>query len=230
MPTLLCIETATATCAVSLSCDGKILASIRSTEGFDHAEKLTDFIKDLFDQSSFKLGDLDAVAVSGGPGSYTGLRIGVSTAKGICWSLDKPLIAVPTLKSMTSGAQLLYNAADNLLWCPMIDARRMEVYTAIYDNELNEIAPVSAKIIDEEFVASLPVHTSLVFFGDGMSKAKTLLSGHPSVVFLDDYVIHAEHLIRPGENAFAHKEFVHTALYEPFYLKEFVTGKSAIKK
>ena len=230
MPTLLCIETATAICAVSLSCDGNILASIQSTEGFDHAEKLTGFIKDLFDQSSINLGDIDAVVVSGGPGSYTGLRIGVSTAKGICWSLDKPLIAVPTLKSMTSGAQLLYNAADNLLWCPMIDARRMEVYTAIYDNELNEIAPVSAKIIDEEFIASLPVHTSLVFFGDGMAKAKTLLSGHPSAVFLDDYIIHAEHLIKPGEIAFAQQEFVHTALYEPFYLKEFVAGKSAIKK
>ena len=89
---------------------------------------------------------------------------------------------------------------------------------------------MSAKIIDEQFVAALPLHATLVFFGDGMSKAKSLLSGHPSVVFLDDYVIHAEHLIRPGENAFAHQKFVHTALYEPFYLKEFVAGKAAAAK
>jgi tRNA threonylcarbamoyladenosine biosynthesis protein TsaB len=232
MPTLLCIETATAVCSVVVSRDGQIMAQEESHAGYDHAEKLAVFISSVMEQSGISLQEIDAVVVSGGPGSYTGLRIGVSTAKGISWSLDKPMIAVPTLQSMAAGAWSMVKEGESIgrkvLFCPMIDARRMEVYTALFDSEGKEVAPVAAVTVDESFhLAALDEHL-VYFFGDGMAKCKAILAGHTNARFIDTYEISAAHLIHPAEEDFSLNRFVHTALYEPFYLKEFVAGKGSV--
>ncbi len=147
MGIILNIETATSACSVALAKDGAVIAAEETTEGLAHAEKLTLFIKNLMERVSMPLSALDAIAVGTGPGSYTGLRIGTATAKGLCYALDKPLIAVPTLKAMAMGAAKKINRTD-VLYCPMIDARRLEVYTALYDYMGKEILPVHARILD----------------------------------------------------------------------------------
>lgn len=231
MPTILCIETATAVCSVSLSRDGVVLGKMESDAGFDHAEKLTCFIESLFKQSDLTLNEIDAVAVSGGPGSYTGLRIGISTAKGVCFALDKPMIAIPTLLSMAAGASCMIPgipAKPDVMLCPMLDARRMEVYTALFTTDLNEVVPVSAMIVEASFFNSFLEHNLIYFFGDGMAKCKSLIGQHPNARFIDDYSISATHLLEPALAAFSEHNFVHTALYEPFYFKEFVAGKGSV--
>ncbi len=180
-------------------------------------------------QAGKKLGELDAVAVSKGPGSYTGLRIGVSAAKGFCFALEKPLIAVPTLLSMASS-QLAINdqrSTINNLLVPMIDARRMEVYCAAYDQELNEIMPVQAKIIDESSFSELASGHSLALFGDGASKCKAVLENKRGFSFIDNVFPSAKDMAGLSEKAFAEKRFEDLAYFEPFYLKDFVGNQKA---
>ena len=148
MPLILQLETATSVCAVALSIDGKTIAFKEETAQNIHASKLTLFISEVMEQAGIKFNDLDAIAVSKGPGSYTGLRIGVSTAKGLCFALDKPLIGINTLKMMATGF-LAEHAGYEGLVCPMIDARRMEVFTAVFDHQLTEVKATNAKIVDE---------------------------------------------------------------------------------
>lgn len=227
---ILGIETATAVCSVALFVGGKCVAIREHTEGMAHAEKLAVFIGELFRETNMDLRQVDAVAVSGGPGSYTGLRIGVSTAKGICWSLDKPLIAVPTLQSMSAGAVLACSTDDvdtTLRLCPMLDARRMEVYTALYAGSGTVLSPVTAKIVEPQALDDWLTEGPVWFFGDGMPKCREILSTHPHARFLDDYRISARDLLQPSLTALAARSFVHTGLYEPFYLKEFVAGKGS---
>jgi tRNA threonylcarbamoyladenosine biosynthesis protein TsaB len=224
------IETATPVCSAALFIGEACVAIREHSDGMAHAEKLTVFIDELLQDAGMHLRQIDAVAVSGGPGSYTGLRIGVSTAKGICWSLDKPLIAVPTLESMAAGASIMIGkngreATARL--CPMLDARRMEVYTALYDMDGALIAPVTAKIIEPHAIDDWMNEGPVWFFGDGMSKCREVLSVHPNARFLDEYRVSARDLLRPALKALADRSFVHTGLYEPFYLKEFVAGKGS---
>ena len=231
MSLLLCIETATSVCSVALIKNGFTIAHKSVNDGYAHSERLAVFIQELMASVGMVLNDLDAVAVSGGPGSYTGLRIGVSTAKGISWSLDKPLIAIPTLKSMAAGAAAKLKETgelDGSLLCPLIDARRMEVYSAVFDASLNEVKPVAAIILSESsFVDTLDQQT-VWFFGDGMSKSKSFLASHPNARFLDEYSISACDLQQPVEHAFEEGRFEHVGLYEPFYFKEFVAGKGSV--
>src|ERR1700679_1775691 len=166
---ILQIETATSSCSVALANQGKVLA-VKQLDGRNvHAEMITLFIEEVVAAAGIKYEDLDAVAVSSGPGSYTGLRIGVSTAKGLCFALEKPLIAVETLTAMAHGALKRGETAlnDDLLLCPMIDARRMEVYTALFDKELVQLKPTAAEIIDEHSFSDLLNNHRLLFFGDG---------------------------------------------------------------
>jgi tRNA threonylcarbamoyladenosine biosynthesis protein TsaB len=220
--TLLCLETSTKSCSVALGQKGKLLALKESVdERYSHAENLTLYIQDVCKQATIHLKDIDAIAVSKGPGSYTGLRIGVSTAKGLCYALNKPLIAINSLEAMACGQISMLNTQDSRLFCPMIDARRMEVYCAVYDKQLNEIKKTSADIIDEKSFSNLLGDNKVCFFGDGAEKCKSKIS-HPNAIFLNDVNPSAQFMVSIAEKLFVEKKFEDVAYFEPFYLKDFV--------
>lgn len=228
MGLILNLETATTVCSVSLAKDGQLLAIKELNEDYTHAENLTLFIEDVCRQGKIRLSEIDAIAISKGPGSYTGLRIGVSTTKGLCYSLDKPLIAVNTLEHLALAA--ISNSKGRIpildsLFCPMIDARRMEVYCAMYDSNGNEVKSTAAVIIDElSFSKQLKDHT-IYFFGDGAAKCKTILGQNSNAIFMDGIFPSAKDMISLSEKAFNEKQFENVAYFEPFYLKDFVAGK-----
>lgn len=226
MSLLLQIETATTACSVALMQDEKLLAFKELNERNIHAEVITLFIEEVMAASHKSLVNLDAVAVSSGPGSYTGLRIGVSTAKGLCFALDKPLIAVETLQAMAYGIMSQITTPDVLL-CPMIDARRMEVYTALFNAQGERLKPTSAEIIDENSFAELLDNKKVLFFGDGAAKCKIALAQHSNAMFDDNFVNSARHLTQPAAHRFAKAQFEDLAYFEPFYLKDFIAGKKA---
>ena len=184
------------------------------------------YVDEVIKEAGLNPQDLDAVCVSKGPGSYTGLRIGVSAAKGLCYGLGIPLLSVGSLESMTHLALLNFEEelADAALLCPMIDARRMEVYTQLFDASLNVIEPVSAEIIDEHSFSAELEKGKVVFFGDGVFKCKEVIN-HPNVVFLDKFNPSACGMIALAEAKFASEQFEDVAYFEPYYLKNFVAGK-----
>ena len=221
MALILLIETATKSCSVSLSSENKIIACKEEVnKQYSHAEKLTVFITELFKTQDFSIKDLDAIAVSKGPGSYTGLRIGVSTAKGLCYALDIPLISVSTLKAM---AFRMAQKEDSDLYCPMIDARRMEVYNAFYNSTNKEIRGIQADIIEADSYQK-ELDKKVLFFGDGAQKCKQIIQ-HPNAKFLDDIFPSSKDMLEIANEKFSEKIFEDVAYFEPFYLKDFVTGK-----
>ncbi len=224
MTLILNIETATSACSVALAKDGIVIAGEETNDGLVHAEKTTGFIEKLVKNTSISLSSLDAIAIGTGPGSYTGLRIGTATAKGLCYALDKPLIAIPTLKAMALGAMQKLKRTD-VLYCPMIDARRLEVYTALFDSTGKEILPVHARILD---TASFAEYGTIAFFGDGMPKMKELFANDTNKVWLDDIYASALNMCQTAEEMFQTKSFSNVAYYEPFYLKDFVAGKKTL--
>lgn len=227
MALILNIETSTAVCSATLAKDGKIIALQESSEPNVHAEKLGVFIHSLLQQAAISLSALDAVAVGTGPGSYTGLRIGTSTAKGLCYALNKPLLAIPTLKAMALASASVIQKKD-ACYCALIDARRLEVYTGIYDYTGKEILPVEAKILDEHSFSELLSKHTIVFAGDGMPKLKPLLSGNSNCIWQDEVYASAKNMTFLSEEYYTHKQFANVAYYEPFYLKDFVAGKKII--
>ena len=221
MALILLIETATKSCSVSLSSENKIIACKEEVNNqYSHAEKLTIFITELFKTQDFSIKDLDAIAVSKGPGSYTGLRIGISTAKGLCYALDIPLISVSTLKAM---AFRMAQKEESDLYCPMIDARRMEVYNAFYDNTNKEIRGIQADIIEAHSYQK-ELDKKVLFFGDGAQKCKQIIQ-HPNAKFLDDIFPSSKDMLEIANEKFSEKNFEDVAYFEPFYLKDFVIGK-----
>ncbi len=182
---------------------------------------LTVFIGEAMAEAGIGYNELSGVAVSRGPGSYTGLRIGVSAAKGICYGADIPLIALDTLLIMARG--LLRNIADNdgLLLCPMIDARRMEVYTALYDTAGTRVKDITAEIIDNDSFKDYLDERKIIFFGDGSGKCRDTLK-HPNAVFIEGIYPSACYMAQLSFKAFAEKIFEDTAYFEPFYLKDFL--------
>jgi tRNA threonylcarbamoyladenosine biosynthesis protein TsaB len=228
MATILNIETATEVCSVNLASNGEVLFGKESPEGLNHSQMLTVFIKEIFEENHFDFTRLDAVAVSKGPGSYTGLRIGVSVAKGICYSLGIPLIAVGTLdllgKYTARNSEEFVPASvnpDNALFCPMIDARRMEVYTALYNAKGDKIQPVSAKIIDEYSFSEYLNQHPVLFFGNGAQKCKEALT-HPNALFSGPLKASARFMIKLTEEKYNKNDFEDVAYFEPFYLKNFI--------
>jgi tRNA threonylcarbamoyladenosine biosynthesis protein TsaB len=219
---ILHIETSTNVCSVALSENGTCLFSKSNAEGMNHAALLSVFIAEALEALKSTDKKLDAVAVSSGPGSYTGLRIGVSTAKGLCYGYGIPLIAVSTLEVITAQALQLIKDAENALFCPMIDARRMEVYAAVYNAKGEMKREISADIIDSDSYQEILADQPVYFFGNGADKCKTTLT-HPNARFIDDLVPLAENMIPLAETAFAEKRFEDVAYFEPFYLKEFQT-------
>jgi tRNA threonylcarbamoyladenosine biosynthesis protein TsaB len=239
MALILCIETATEVCSVALFRDEELLGIRESSARNVHSAMLTTFIEEIITTSGLSLGMLDAMAVSMGPGSYTGLRIGVATSKGLCYALDKPLIAVPTLQSMAAGMspppappQNREGSAEMViptLTCPMIDARRMEVYAALYDEDNREAREVRAEIIDEFSFQEFLVGNRVVFGGDGAEKCKLFLGNHQNAVFLDGFHASASFMTCIAMEKYRQQQFENLAYFEPFYLKDFVAGKPRVK-
>ncbi|MFD1255290.1 tRNA (adenosine(37)-N6)-threonylcarbamoyltransferase complex dimerization subunit type 1 TsaB [Mucilaginibacter terrae] len=226
MSLLLQIETATTACSVALVQHGNVLAVKELNQRNIHAGVITVFIEEIFARAGKTYANVDAIAVSSGPGSYTGLRIGVSTAKGLCFGLDKPLVSVETLQAMADGmAQQI--TEDNILLCPMIDARRMEVYTALFDSKGKRIRPTSAEIIDEHSFGDLLINQKILFFGDGAAKCKEVLSQYANACFDTVFENSATHLTKGATLGFDAQRFEDVAYYEPFYLKDFIAGKKA---
>lgn len=221
MAYILNIETATEVCSVAVSKDGQIIYQKEETQGPSHAVLLGRFVSDAIDALRKENIKLDAVAVSCGPGSYTGLRIGVSEAKGVCFGLNLPLIAINTPKIMAHGILKNNSFEKDTLLCPMIDARRMEVYDAIYNNQLEELRPISADIIDENSFSEFLSNNKVIFFGNGSEKCSSILS-NTNAVFIEDAYPNATDMAELAEAAYNKKDFVDVAYFEPFYLKEFV--------
>ena len=228
---ILCLETATPVCSVALN-EGCCTLALRETEGQNaHSEKITNFIREVMEVGRIDYKQLDAVAVSKGPGSYTGLRIGVSTAKGICYAADLPLMAIDTLEAMAYGMKekLGSQIAENDLLIPMIDARRMEVYAAIFDANLNKVEDTAALVIDENSFADLRKDHHLWLFGDGAPKLGKLFENQPDISVVEGFRPSAAYMRLLAERALLNKDFVDVAYFEPFYLKDFVAGKPHVK-
>lgn len=217
---ILHIETSTQVCSVALSENNKCIFSVSNDEGMNHAALLSTFIQEALDILKQTGRRPDAVAVSSGPGSYTGLRIGVSTAKGLCYGLGIPLISISTLEIMAIAA--IKNNTPNTedYFIPMIDARRMEVYDAVFDAGLNLQRPVSADIIEGDAFADYLTNNRVYFFGNGSAKCKMLLQS-PNAYFIDDINPLAENMIQPAVKKYKENNFENVAYFEPFYLKEF---------
>ncbi|QJW88259.1 tRNA (adenosine(37)-N6)-threonylcarbamoyltransferase complex dimerization subunit type 1 TsaB [Spirosoma taeanense] len=219
---ILSLDTSTTACSVALHRDGMLLGAYELFTERTSSAMLTTLINDVVQHTGHELNQLDAIAVAKGPGSYTGLRIGVSTAKGLCFALDKPLLAVNTLAAMTEQIRQFYPANTRL--CPMLDARRMEVYCAFYDSAGQELRPTSAEIIDETSFGEWLTQGPVVFFGDGAAKCRTFLGQHPNAVFPDVTILPSARTVgKLATSAFTESRFEDVATFEPFYLKDFMT-------
>ncbi len=222
-PYILHIETTTKVCSVGISKGDQTIALKEiKDENYSHSEKLHLFIEKVLEESNTSIEELDAVCVSKGPGSYTGLRIGVSAAKGLCYALDIPLLAIDTLEVMTKYVIKKYHYD---LYLPMIDARRMEVYTAIYDRQSNCIVPTCAKVIDIHSFKEVLTNHKVLFFGNGASKCKNEIK-HSNAYFLEHEVVSALHMSMIAYEKYKVKDFEDITYFEPYYLKDFVTGNN----
>lgn len=225
---LLLLETATPVCSVVLWRDGQVVAQRNSNEANAHSSKLSPFINEVLAEADIKADSLSAVVVSSGPGSYTGLRIGVSTAKGLCYGLSIPLLSVPTLQGM--AALYFEQHPDYEGWvCPMIDARRMECYAAIYDRNLEEVKPTSADIIETGFYDEYLNQKEVAFVGDGAGKVREVLGVHPNARFDEGFVISAAGMASLAQRRLQEGRVEDVAYFVPFYLKDFVAKKPVVK-
>ena len=254
---ILAIETATPVCSVALGLNGEVTRSRETTTPNSHASQLTIFIDELMRDSGLDYPSLDAVAVSMGPGSYTGLRIGLSTAKGLCYALDKPLIGILTLEGIAAalrselraqGSELRAQGSQKLdaegrkkhlntsilpyihtLILPLIDARRMEVYMAVYDEDLNQIEPPHTRIIEKDSLDALAKNHNLVLGGNGAEKCIPFFGEKSRISIINGLAASAQYLLPLAEKKFTAGDFENLAYCEPFYLKDFVAGAPKVK-
>ncbi|MBN1119060.1 MAG: tRNA (adenosine(37)-N6)-threonylcarbamoyltransferase complex dimerization subunit type 1 TsaB [Bacteroidales bacterium] len=228
MSKILCLETATDVCSVCISENGSVISARESGNERSHALQLAVFIDEILKESGIEIKNLDAVAISRGPGSYTGLRIGVSTAKGLCYGSGKPLISISTLQSMCYGVPESYmkeNKLENFYFAPMLDARRMEVYSAVYSKDKTVVEDISAVIIEDDSFNKYLDEKPVVFFGDGAEKTKEILN-HPNAFFFDDFKHSSQFMNVLAHQKFEEEKFEDVAYFEPFYLKDFITTTS----
>lgn len=223
MPYFLLIETSTTVCSAAVASGPEIISCREVNNGYAHAENLTLFCEEVLHEAGLAFGQVSAIGVSSGPGSYTGLRIGLSAAKGFCFGLGIPLITVGTLDAL--AAAMAADAREDEILCPMIDARRMEVYTARYDRNLNHIEPAEAVIVDERHFAEQLSRQKMLFGGDGMPKCRELLAVFPNARFSETVATSARFLVSAVNERFLKEQFDDLAYSEPFYLKNFVAGK-----
>ena len=222
MSLIISIETSTDVCSVALHNNGKLLKELILHEPRAHAAKLAPLIDEIFKSQRLALSDLQAVAVSSGPGSYTGLRIGTSTAKGICFALNIPLIAIPTLELLAFAVK---PHTESDLLCPMIDARRMEVYCGVYNNKHELLHPIKAIEVNEHTFSELLKDRKMLFFGNGASKAVAVLN-NPNAMLVDNIIPSASLLGQLAEKKFQQGLFENLVEFAPFYLKEFEAKKA----
>lgn len=221
MARILNIETATDVCSAALFENEKCIAVSESSEEKIHSRKLTVFIEEVFKKSEKTFDELSAVAVSRGPGSFTGLRIGVSVAKGLCFALDVPLISISSLQAMAFG--MMDKTGDkNSFFCPMIDAKRMEVFTAVYNSDLKMVRNESAIVLDGKIFLTLLEKQKIYFAGDGAGKCRKIYSSHPNAVFIDDCMNSAKFMGQIAFEKFQKKGFENLSSFEPVYLKDFI--------
>lgn len=219
MAIILNIETSTTNCSVAIADKGQVLHSIEMNDGYKHAEQLMPFVNEVMHQSGISFQRLDAIAVSGGPGSYTGLRIGVATAKGIAYAQDKPLIALNSLEIMTDQVVLNHPSFD--LYLPMLDARRMEVYTAAYGPNLQSILATRSLVIDSESFHEIGNEMKVIYFGDGSDKCIPILKQRENYTHLTSIYPSAAFMAPLSFKKFIEQQFESLAYFEPNYLKEF---------
>lgn len=221
MAYILNIETATTNCSVSVAKDGKTIALKEDYDnGYSHAEKLHVYIDEVLKEAQIEKQQLDAIAVSKGPGSYTGLRIGVSAAKGLCFALDIPLIAVSTLEALAHQVK-----AENGLIIPMLDARRLEVYSAIFNSDYQEVRAIEAQVLDENSFSEYLKERKVYFIGNGVKKTMDLIT-NKNAVFIEEKLPSANQMSLLSFEAYKKSNIQDVAYFEPFYLKDFVAVKS----
>jgi tRNA threonylcarbamoyladenosine biosynthesis protein TsaB len=222
---ILNIETATKNCSVSLAKNGEVIAIKELNNGnYSHAEVLHPFIVAVLKEANLTSKEIDAVAVSKGPGSYTGLRIGVSAAKGLCFAFDKPLISIETLRSLAQAISV-----EEGLIVPLLDARRMEVYAAVFDKNIEQIRPTQAEIIDENSFKEYLETDKVFFLGDGDHKCKQIIT-HKNAFFIDDKFPSAKEMAELSYHKYKISDLEDVAYFEPFYLKDFVAIPEKKKK
>jgi tRNA threonylcarbamoyladenosine biosynthesis protein TsaB len=225
---IICLETATNLCSVAL-CDSDGVISMReSNEAKSHASLLTVFIEEILKEVGLRASQLEAIAVSKGPGSYTGLRIGVSVAKGVAYSASIPLIGIETTRSMFWGLfenrSYNYSKEKDALFCPMLDARRMEIYYALYDISGITKREISAEVINEDSFSNINESVKIIIFGDGAAKCQNIIT-RKNTFFVDDFKMSSSHMCKPAVEASKNRKYEDVAYFEPFYLKDFITSK-----
>ena len=213
------IDTATATAHVSIAQDGKLLQALQNESQKDHGAFVQTAIQQLLKIAALSFADIDAIAVTAGPGSYTGLRVGLASAKGLCYALHKPLLTLNTLEVLTTAAKKSPNSQPGILYCPMVDARRMEVFTALYNDTLTALLPPCAMILDETSFSNTLEKENIVFFGSGAAKWQQVCI-HPNASFTIHLEL-AEAMADLSYQYFLEQRFADLAYSEPFYLKEF---------
>ena len=221
MAYILNIETSTTNCSVSLSFEGETLVLKEDYDNnYSHAERLHVYIDEVLKQADIKSSQLDAIAVSKGPGSYTGLRIGVSAAKGLCFALGKPLIAISTLEALTHQVK----TKEGII-IPMLDARRLEVYSAVFDNGYNRLRETQAQVLNEDSFKSYLEESKVTFIGNGVLKTKELIN-HKNAIFIDGKLPSANEMSQLAYSKYKKNDIEDVAYFEPYYLKDFVALKS----
>ncbi|MFC6859812.1 tRNA (adenosine(37)-N6)-threonylcarbamoyltransferase complex dimerization subunit type 1 TsaB [Zunongwangia atlantica] len=220
MAVILCLETATTNCSVALCEDANVIALKEdNSKGYSHAEKLHVFIDEILKENDLKINNLDAVAISKGPGSYTGLRIGVSAVKGLCFAQDIPLISVPTLSALAK--QIDPKEGEQII--PMLDARRMEVYSAVFDSAFNQIRDTKAEVLSEESFQEELAKGKVYFIGNGVAKFREICE-HPNAEFIEDRLPSAKEMCSIAYDKYKISDIEDVAYFEPYYLKDFVAG------
>ena len=218
MATILCLETATTNCSVALSGNGSVIAFREdNSKEYSHAERLHVFIEEVLEEANINLNDISAIAISKGPGSYTGLRIGVSSAKGLCYSLDKPLISIPTLQSLVMQVK---DQTDYII--PMLDARRMEVYASVYNGKRQEIRKTKAEVLKENSFSEYLEKGTVTFVGNGVVKFKEICN-HVNAKFVEGKMPTALSMGFLANEKLMQKDFEDVAYFEPYYLKDFIS-------
>ncbi len=226
MAVILSIDTATEVCSVCLSKDGEVVAIAETMEPNSHSLQLGNLIQKVFSESRYDIQNIDAVAISEGPGSYTGLRIGVSMAKGICFSSEKPLISVGTINALAMGMADKFD--ENHILVPMIDARRMEVYTAKFDHLASSLSTVYPEIINQNSFAEEARNKKIVLFGNGAKKCYDIIDSNNKIL-VENVYSSSRHMVNIAHEKLRNQEFVDVAYFEPLYLKEFIAAKPVVK-
>ncbi|HEX8461829.1 MAG TPA: tRNA (adenosine(37)-N6)-threonylcarbamoyltransferase complex dimerization subunit type 1 TsaB [Segetibacter sp.] len=219
------LDTATDTASVCITDNGRSIFTIKNENQKEHASFIHTGIKTALEEVDLEISNIDAFAVTAGPGSYTGLRVGMATAKGFCYALSKPLITVSTLEAMAIAA-IIATDAEDILYCPMIDARRMEVFTAVYDNELKKILAPTALVLEEGSFNNFTTLGKIMFFGTGSLKYATIEK--KANAFFNTIDFSAEHVGIVAEKAFKQQDFSNLSVAEPAYLKEFYSATKQI--